>query len=105
MDSDYDDDYTYGGIGMHHMNIQQNDNVDSDADDDADNSDDDDHTMIHFKSAKNKDDQIYGVFGTTSFDEGDGTQHLETLTQGCFFKSKIIIQALKQKLEDSSQII
>ncbi len=72
MDSDYDDDYTYGGIGMHHMNIQQNDNVDSDADDDDDNSDDDDHTMIHFKSTKNNDDQIYGVFGTTSFDEGDG---------------------------------
>lgn len=74
MDSDYDDDYTYGGIGMHHMNIQQDDNVNSDTDVDDDNSDDDDHnhTLIQFKSAKKKDDQIYGVFGTTSSDEDDG---------------------------------
>ena len=72
MDSDYDDEYTYGGIGMKHHSHQQNqDDDDNNNDHLASDSDDDINFLPSKKQRKNNDENIYGVFANDSDDDDD----------------------------------
>jgi len=86
MDSDYEDEITYGGIGMnhhhHHHRSRRPGNKDHDNDDDDNSSVGSSSSSSHdggvsfVPSKKNnrtpsKDEHIYGVFGTTSDDDDD----------------------------------
>jgi len=73
MDSDYEDEYTYDGIGIHRdRHFQRHNEGDNSDDEDGKNySSSDDSQPIQFKKSKNNDDHIYGVFGESSDDDDE----------------------------------
>ncbi len=70
MDSDYDDEYTYGGIGIGGQNNFATNKDRNNSDDDIIDSDDDMNFIPSKKQRKNNDDNIYGVFANDSDDGG-----------------------------------
>ncbi len=76
MDSDYDDEYTYNGIGL--GNDRHLRDGDESLDGIAEDSDDDMNFIpIPKKKCKNNEDNIYGVFANYSDEDGDYSSRMK----------------------------